>query len=1165
MRSLFSSRIFTALLVHFVIISLATPFLTLAAAPIPQPPFDSQAFPPSAIQILPPLQASPTASHPKMDSVLVELSQAALDSPEAATALSKKRNLTTQGSKVHVQVTVAEGQSQAAIAAIQGLGGEISGSSMDGQLFQGWLPAQALARLAEQKSIAYIRQPAQAIVADDPLAVDVTSEAIAVINAPAWHAAGLSGGGVKLAIIDAGFTGYPNLLGSELPISVTVKNFVDGQEGLDVTGTTNHGTAVAEVIFDIAPQTSLYLIKISTPIDLQEAVNWLITQDVDIISTSVGWHNVSPGDGTGFFADLAQLAHDHDILWVTAAGNSRTMHWGGTFNDLNNDSYHDYELIGPDYYLVNFFSPGPDEAWVIPAGTTISGYLRWDDWTEVNQDYNLILVRYVNIPPAPPYWTTVADSKQVQSGLPGQTPTEFVSAVAPYTTFYGFIFSRYNSTRNVNMEFFATRPFLDIKYQVHSRSLLNLADVPAVFTTSALHVVAPYLQEFYSSEGPTNGPGGIADGGLIKPDIAAYANVSTVTYGTGVFNGTSAAAPHVSAAAALVKSAALSYTPDQTQWYLQSQSIDMGALGKDTLYGYGRLYLGDPAVFQTPPDISGLPDQYLAQNSSLSQAIDLWAYTSDPYTPDEQLIFSLDNTPDPGAGVNIVNNRYLSISPQLNWSGQTPVSVRVTSPFAQFDIDQLEVVVLAPPDISNLPNQVLPVNSSLNPAVDLWAYSTDAYYADEQLIFSLDNSPDPNSGVSLVENRYLHINPLPDWTGQTQVSVRTLSPLGLSDTDAFNLHVLAPPDMTALPDQYAPTNVNRQQVIDLWAYTYDAYIPDDQMAFTIDNTPAVEAGVSISQNRYIDIQPATDWIGETQVLVRATTAYNQSDTESFNVYVGQYKIWNGNLNQEWENGLNWTPEGVPGIQDSVIIPAMSNQPTLSAPAAINSLVIETNAILDMQGYPLSVEDKVTNHGALRQTQTVSAGETTRFLQLTNLAGDQDRYLGVDILPIVEDASEVMLQSEDLPVTVTIAGEQFCNLRFSGVLRCFDIQVTQSLTASLTFYFTEKEVNSLLPESLAIYKLDSGWNEVNASYTSGNNALGYFLVAPGQLLPGTFALDQSGSPTHAFMLPLVLNNFIPLDSAAVTMDPSITKTDNAKPTSLIQLLTQAWIALKENLF
>ena len=73
------------------------------------------------------------------------------------------------------------------------------------------------------------------------------------------------------------------------------------------------------------------------------------------------------------------------------------------------------------------------------------------------------------------------------------------------------------------------------------------------------------------------------------------------------------------------------------------------------------------------------------------------------------------------------------------------------------------------------------------------------------------------------------------------------------------------------------------------------------------------------------------------------------------------------------------------------------------------------------------------------------------------------------------------------------------------------------------------------------------------------------VAPGQLLPGTFALDQSGSPTHAFMLPLVLNNFIPLDSAAVTMDPSITKTDNREPVSIIQLLSQAWLALKENLF
>ncbi len=69
-------------------------------------------------------------------------------------------------------------------------------------------------------------------------------------------------------------------------------------------GTTEHGTACAEVIHDIAPGAALYLAKVGTDLDLAEAVGWLIGQQVDIISTSLGLYNATPGDGTGYLADL---------------------------------------------------------------------------------------------------------------------------------------------------------------------------------------------------------------------------------------------------------------------------------------------------------------------------------------------------------------------------------------------------------------------------------------------------------------------------------------------------------------------------------------------------------------------------------------------------------------------------------------------------------------------------------------------------------------------------------------------------------------------------------------------------------------------------------------------------------------------------------------------
>ena len=110
-----------------------------------------------------------------------------------------------------------------------------------------------------------------------------------------------------------------------------------------------------------------------------------------MISTSLGWYNLTPGDGSGEFATLTQSARNHDILWVTSAGNQREAHWGGAFNDQNSDKWHDYSST----QNINWFGPGEaGYAYEIAAGSPIRAYLRWDDWTVVDQDYDLYLVKW---------------------------------------------------------------------------------------------------------------------------------------------------------------------------------------------------------------------------------------------------------------------------------------------------------------------------------------------------------------------------------------------------------------------------------------------------------------------------------------------------------------------------------------------------------------------------------------------------------------------------------------------------------------------------------------------------------------------------------------------------------------------------------------------------
>jgi subtilisin family serine protease len=107
-------------------------------------------------------------------------------------------------------------------------------------------------------------------------------------------------------------------------------------------------------------------------------------------------------------------------------------------------------------------------------------------------------------------------------------------------------------------------------------------------------------RESYGSQGPTID-------GRIKPDIAGQSVVSSGTYGAfvscpanadgvGGFNGTSAAAPHVGGAAALVKGANPTFTPNQIQAFLEGRSTDLGTAGKDNLFGVGKLLLGAAPV-----------------------------------------------------------------------------------------------------------------------------------------------------------------------------------------------------------------------------------------------------------------------------------------------------------------------------------------------------------------------------------------------------------------------------------------------------------------------------------------------------------------------------------------------------------------------------------------
>lgn len=80
-----------------------------------------------------------------------------------------------------------------------------------------------------------------------------------------------------------------------------------------------------------------------------------------------------------------------------------------------------------------------------------------------------------------------------------------------------------------------------------------------------------------------------------------------------------------------------------------------------------------------PHVVKGIPDISVNQNSRAEHAIDLWEYTSDVDTPLEKILFNLiaprKMSWEGSAHVSLDLNRYISVSPDVNWTGEEEIIV----------------------------------------------------------------------------------------------------------------------------------------------------------------------------------------------------------------------------------------------------------------------------------------------------------------------------------------------------------------------------------------------------------------------------------------------------------------------------------------------------------
>ncbi len=207
------------------------------------------------------------------------------------------------------------------------------------------LPESALARLEEHPEVAYIEEnrtvtaieppagsrvvyPAEVFTADTSKNEYERSWGVAHIGSESAHQRGITGSGVKIAVIDTGIDFHHEDLDDNYRGG---HNFLDENSPPLDDSDNSHGTNVAGIIaaekngigiVGVAPEASLYSLKVldgqgsGLIADIISALQWSVENGMDIANISIqGGHSEA-------FEEACRAAEEAGLLIIAAAGNS---------------------------------------------------------------------------------------------------------------------------------------------------------------------------------------------------------------------------------------------------------------------------------------------------------------------------------------------------------------------------------------------------------------------------------------------------------------------------------------------------------------------------------------------------------------------------------------------------------------------------------------------------------------------------------------------------------------------------------------------------------------------------------------------------------------------------------------------------------------------------
>jgi|GEM_PF-900398 len=483
------------------------------------------------------------------------------------------------GDLVYVYVELADGVD---IGTIKPYAHTIKNKDLENGIAAVWVQTDKIQLLSSLPSVMSVRT----VTPPDVRTGSALSEGDALLKADQFRNANdLAGSGIKIGIISNGVDNMDDAVAAgDLPGDVHVLgNSVGGDEG----------TAMLEIVHDLAPGSELYFHDCGdNVIAFNQAIDDLANAGCQIICDDIGWLAEPYFEDGTVAKHVTELLASRNIVYFSAAGNSGDNHYQALYRDYysNGYHYHDADAAASGQQMI------PVE---IPAGGYSFIFMQWNDkFGSSANDYDTYLYVY---DAATDSFSLGATSQNVQNGSSNSgDPLEYMLYEnTTNETQYALLDVNKYAGSSKTLEIFEFGYAYLMDYATSADSVFGHPAATNVIAVGAVNADSPDSIAYYSSQGPStiSYPSSVK---RPKPDLCAIDGVDVTGAGgfSDPFYGTSAAAPHAAAVAALVWSQDPARSSSQIRSMMLGGTKDMGTAGFDSIYGYGlvdAMAAGSPA------------------------------------------------------------------------------------------------------------------------------------------------------------------------------------------------------------------------------------------------------------------------------------------------------------------------------------------------------------------------------------------------------------------------------------------------------------------------------------------------------------------------------------------------------------------------------------------